>query len=131
MMTQEKSQLEYDHQGSGANVWIDRQGVALLLTVVLLGVLLGTAALWIGLRWAALNRAYCAYRRRANRTIATARRLRTAEAAQLKRLSEQQHGDPFCLLHEVDFFSDGIRGYDWLKQNNRVTDVADLSASYV
>jgi hypothetical protein len=50
MMTQEKSQLEYDHQGSGANVWIDRQGVALLLTVVLLGVLLGTAALWIGLR---------------------------------------------------------------------------------
>jgi len=31
----------------------------------------------------------------------------------------------------ASFFSDGIRGYDWLKQNNRVPDIADLSASHV
>jgi hypothetical protein len=30
-----------------------------------------------------------------------------------------------------DFFADGIRGYDWLKQKNRVPDVSDLSASHV
>jgi hypothetical protein len=50
MTAQEKSQSEYDRQGSGANPWIDRQGVVLLLTVALLGFLLGAAALWIGLR---------------------------------------------------------------------------------
>ena len=50
MTTQEKSQPEYDHQGSGASPWIDWQGVALLLTVAVLGIVLGTAALWIGLR---------------------------------------------------------------------------------
>jgi hypothetical protein len=30
--------------------WIDAQGIALLLTVAALAVVLGTAALWIGLR---------------------------------------------------------------------------------
>jgi len=50
MTAQEKSQPEYDNQESGANPWIDRQGAALLLTVAVLGFVLSTVALWIGLR---------------------------------------------------------------------------------
>jgi hypothetical protein len=30
-----------------------------------------------------------------------------------------------------NFFRDGIKGYDWLKQHNRVQKVADLDASHV
>jgi hypothetical protein len=30
-----------------------------------------------------------------------------------------------------EFFSVGVKGYDWLKQNNRVPNIADLNASHV
>lgn len=30
-----------------------------------------------------------------------------------------------------DFFSDGVKGYDWLRQNNRVPKINDLNTSHV
>jgi hypothetical protein len=30
-----------------------------------------------------------------------------------------------------EFFRDGIMGYDWLQQNNRIPNLADLTASHV
>jgi hypothetical protein len=30
-----------------------------------------------------------------------------------------------------EFFSVGVKGYDWLKQHNRVPNIADLNASHV
>src|SRR5262245_7491885 len=30
-----------------------------------------------------------------------------------------------------EYFCDGVKGYDWLKQNNRVPNIADLNVSHV
>jgi hypothetical protein len=50
--------------------------------------------------------------------------------------TQSGHGVTTVSIYSVyfmksDFFSDGVKGYDWLKQNNRVPKITDLNTSHV